>query len=109
LLTNRRGKQRARQQHEEAERACSSLAAIAPGAEQAQPPMLVGLDGGWVCSREQRRGMEGKVGVVCSQVEDVPMPTSSTTFSWSEPGPRRPPKQRHRLAQRRYVATFGPL
>ena len=108
LLTNRRGKQRARQQHEEAERACSSPAAIAPGAEQAQQPMLVGLDGGWVCSREQRGGMEGKVGVVCSQVEDVPMPTYSTTFSWSEPGPRRPPKQRHRLTQRRYVATFGP-
>src|SRR5216683_283673 len=57
---------------------------------------------------KQRGGMEGKVGVVCSQVEDVPMPTYSTTFSWSEPGPRRPPKQRHRLTQRRYVATFGP-
>ncbi len=70
--------------------------------------MLVGLDGGWVCSREQRGGMEGKVAVVCSEGEDLPMPTSSTTFSWSERGPRRPPRQRHRLARRRSVATFGP-
>ncbi len=70
--------------------------------------MLVGLDGGWVCSRDQRGGMEGKVAVVCSEVEDLPMPTHSCTFSWSERGPRRPPKQRHRLTQRRYVATFGP-
>lgn len=77
-------------------------------AEQAEQPMLVGLDGGWVCSRDQRGGMEGKVAVVCSQVEDLPMPTYSTTFSWSERGPRRPPRQRHRLARRRYVGTFGP-
>ena len=70
--------------------------------------MLVGVDGGWVCSREQRGGMEGKVAVVCSQVEDLPMPTSSTTFSWSERGPRQPARQRHRLAQRRYAATCGP-
>jgi hypothetical protein len=53
--------------------------------------------------------MEGKVAVVCSQVEDLPMPTYSTMFSWSaRAAPRRPPKQRHRLARRRYVATFGP-
>jgi hypothetical protein len=108
LLTNRGGQQRAEHQQEEAEQACSSAAADVPSAEAGQSPMLVGLDGGWVCSREQRGGMEGKVAVVCSQVEDLPMPARSCTFSWSERGPRRPPKQRHRLAQRRYVATFGP-
>jgi hypothetical protein len=70
--------------------------------------MLVGLDGGWVCSREQRGGMDQKVAVVCSQVEDLPMPISSTTFSWSKRGRRQPPRPRHRLAGRRYVATFGP-
>jgi hypothetical protein len=107
LLTNRGGQQRAVQQQEEAERACSSPAQEAPLAEQAEQPLLVGLDGGWVCSRDQRGGMEGKVAVVCSQVEDLPMPTYSPTFSWSEPGPRQPPRQRHRLVQRRYVATFG--
>ena len=108
LLTNRGGKQRAVQQQEEAERACSSPVQEVPGAEKAEQPMLVGLDGGWVCSRDQRGGMEGKVAVVCSQVEDLPVPTSSPTFSWSERGPRQPPRPRHRLVQRRYVATFGP-
>jgi hypothetical protein len=109
LLTNRGGQQRAVQQQAEAERACSAPAQEAPSAQQAEPPLLVGLDGGWVCSREQRGGMEGKVAVVCSQVEDLPMPTHSTTFSWSQRGgPRQPPRQRHRLVQRRYVATFGP-
>ncbi len=108
LLTNRQGKQRAEHQQAEAERVCSSPAQEAPSAENAEQPMLVGLDGGWVCSREQRGGMEGKVAVVCSQLEDLPMPTYSTTFSWSERGRRHPPRQRHRLVQRRYVATFGP-
>jgi hypothetical protein len=82
--------------------------AASRAAEKTEQPMLVGLDGGWVCSRDQRGGREGKVGVVCAQVEDVPMPAYSTTFSWSQRGPIRPPKQRHRLTQRRYVATFGP-
>jgi hypothetical protein len=108
LLTNRGGKQRAAQQQEEAEQASSSPAQEGPSAEKTAQPMLVGLDGGWVGSREQRGGMEGKVAVVCSHVEDLPMPTYSSTFSWSQRGPRRPPRQRHRLTQRRYVATFGP-
>src|SRR6266446_3800941 len=109
LLTNRGGQQRAAQQQEQAERICSAPAQEVPAAQQAEQPMLVGLDGGWVCSREQRGGMEGKVAVVCSQVADLPMPTYSTTFSWSQRGgPRQPPRQRHRLVQRRYVATFGP-
>jgi hypothetical protein len=88
LLSNHHGKQRAAQQQAEAEQACSSPAQEVPSAEKAEQPMLVGLDGGWVCSRDQRGGMEGKVAVVCSQVEDLPMPTSSTTFSWSERGLR---------------------
>ena len=109
LLTNRGGQQRAMQQQEEAERACSSPAQQAAAAPQAEPPLLVGMDGGWVGSREQRGGMEGKVAVICSRVEDLPMPTHSATFSWSQRGgPRQPPRQRHRLVHRRYVATFGP-
>ncbi len=109
LLTNVQGKQRAMQHQEEAERVCSSPAKEVVSAQNTEQPMVVGLDGGWVCSREQRGGMEGKVAVVCSQVEDLPMPSYSTTFSWSQRGgPRYPPRQRHRLVQRRYVATFGP-
>jgi hypothetical protein len=108
LLTNRQGQQRAAHQQEEAERTCSTAEAGRPAPENAEQPMLVGLDGGWVCSREQRGGMEGKGAVVCSQMEDLPMPPSSTTFSWSERGPSHAPKQRHRLAKLRSVATFGP-
>ncbi len=107
LLTNQHGKHRAVQQQAEAERVCTAGTAAVSAAENAQPPLLVGLDGGWVCSRDQRGGMEGKVAVVCSEVEELPMPAYSTTFSWSERGPRRPPRQRHRLARRRYVATFA--
>jgi hypothetical protein len=50
--------------------------------------LLVGLDGGWVPSREQRGGMEGKVGVVASEVEEIG-------------------RGRRRLSRRRYVATFA--
>lgn len=109
LLTNEQGKLRAVQQQEQAEQVCSAPVEEGASAQHAEHPRLLGLDGGWVCSREQRGGMEGKVAVVCSRMEDLPMPTSSTTFSWSERGvPRYPPRQRHRLVQRRYAATFGP-
>ena len=107
LLTNRHGQQRATQQLAEAERVCAAPAQE-PAAEPTEQPLLVGVDGGWVGSREQRGGMEGKVAVVCAQVENLPMPSHSSTFSWSERGPRRAPRQRHRLLRRRYVATFGP-
>lgn len=106
-LANRHGQQRAVQQHAEAERICSEPAQE-PTAENTEQPRLLGVDGGWVGSREQRGGMEGKVAVVCAQVENLPMPSRSSTFSWSERGPRRAPRQRHRLVRRRSVATFGP-
>jgi len=51
--------------------------------------LTVGLDGGWVPSRDQPGGMEGKVGVVATGVEAVGT------------------QGRHRLTPRRYVATFG--
>jgi hypothetical protein len=56
------------------------------------PPawLQVGLDGGWLPSREQKGGMEGKIGVVASRIEPVGK------------------QGRHRLSRRRYVATFGP-
>lgn len=66
-------------------------ARVGAGGAGAAPParLLVGLDGGWLPSREQRGGMEGKVGVVATGVEPV------GTLG------------RHRLTPRRYVATFG--
>jgi hypothetical protein len=51
--------------------------------------LIVGLDGGWVPSRDQAGGMEGKVGVVATGV--VPVGKHG----------------RYRLTPRRYVATFG--
>ncbi len=62
----------------------NAAAAVAPEAR-----LVVGFDGGWLPSREQRGGMEGKVGVVATGVAPV--------------GKRG----RHRLTPRRYVATFG--
>ena len=62
----------------------------APLAPPAAPPsqLLVELDGGWIASRDQAGGMEGKVAVVATGVE-------------------RLSPDRQRLAPRRYVATFG--
>jgi hypothetical protein len=60
-----------------------------PALPPAPSRLLVGLDGGWVPSREQSGGMEGKVGVVATGSHPV--------------GKRG----RHRLSPRRYVATFG--
>lgn len=51
--------------------------------------LLVGLDGGWVPSRDQAGGMEGKVGVVATETAPVGR------------------RGRQRLTRRRYVATFG--
>ena len=51
--------------------------------------LTVGLDGGWIPSRDQVGGMEGKVGVVATGAEAV-----------GHHG-------RQRLTPRRYVATFG--
>lgn len=62
----------------------------APGAGDAGPDrLLAGLDGGWVPSCDQPGGMEGKVGVVATDVEAVGR------------------RGRQRLVRRQYVATFG--
>jgi hypothetical protein len=97
--TNQQGSQEARAQQEAAERLLQPTAEqVRTEREQAhrRPPtavppcLIVGLDGGWVPSREQAGGMEGKVGVVATGV--APMGKHG----------------RQRLTPRRYVATFGP-
>jgi hypothetical protein len=67
------------------------VGARAPGQPASRCPerLTVGLDGGWLPSREQVGGMEGKVGVVATGMETV-----------GKHG-------RHRLTPRRYVATFA--
>ena len=65
------------------------LRAPVPPVAAAPDWLLVGLDGGWVPSRDQPGGMEGKVGVVATAAEPVGR------------------HGRRRLTRRRYVATFA--
>ncbi len=98
-LTNRTGSREALRQAEEAKVLLEPTAAQGrqqreveqanQSSKQQQPEMLwVGLDGGWIKSREHKKGMEGKVGVVVSEIEPL--------------GKRG----RRRMSRRRYVATF---
>lgn len=100
-LTNEQGQAVAKAQRSQAEQGLKEavdMELIGSQREQAsssrgaeQPDWLqVGLDGGWLPSYEQKGGMEGKIGVVASQIDSV-----------GKHG-------RHRLTRRRYVATFGP-
>jgi hypothetical protein len=97
-LTNAAGSEEARRQREAAQARVAPPLAISTAervAHLAQPQtaapehLLVGLDGGWIPSREQAGGMEGKVGVVATELETVGR------------------RGRQRLRRRRYVATFG--
>lgn len=65
----------------------STSGALTPPA--APRRLIVGLDGGWVPSREQAGGMEGKVAVVATGAQPIGK------------------QGRQRLTPRRYVATFG--
>jgi hypothetical protein len=98
-LTNAAGAEEARRQQGEAEavlcptgegvRKEREATLAGPLAGEGGPALLlVGLDGGWVPSREGKGGMEGKVGVVATEVEAIG-------------------HGRRRLSRRRYVATFG--
>lgn len=99
-LTIAAGTREAAQQQQEAARLVAPTAAEVrterdgAGREGAlrRPPverLVIGLDGGWIPSRDQAGGMEGKVGVVSTGAEAVGT------------------HGRQRLTPRRYVATFG--
>jgi hypothetical protein len=66
IVTNRQGVQQAEQQQKVAASLGPTPVPASPTTEQEKSPMLVGLDGGWVCNRDGLGGMEGKVGVICS-------------------------------------------
>lgn len=100
-LTNEQGSIVAHQQQEQAQQVLQEVVNMeqiqvqrthsVPVEKQDRPECLqVGLEGGWVPCRRQKGGMEGKIGVVASQVDLVGK------------------QGRHRLSRRRYVATFGP-
>jgi hypothetical protein len=99
-VTNEQGSALAKQHQEQAQQILQEAVSMTrvraqreqrgPAAKQEPPKWLqAGLDGGWIPSREQKGGMEGKIGVVASQLDAV--------------GKRG----RHRLAKRRYVVSFG--
>jgi hypothetical protein len=98
-ITNQQGSVTAKNQREQAQQilqeavSMRQIRALRTQKEGKPEPLAwlqVGLDGGWLPSREHKGGMEGKIGVVASQVEAVGK------------------QGRHRLSKRRYVATFGP-
>lgn len=114
LLTNEQGKQVAHRQREQAA-SCEPPAPV--GGEQAAPIgelCVIGQDGGWVCNREKRGGMEGKIAVIaCGQEKGKEPELPSEEMTWYELGKymrdhRHPPRQRSRWNTRRYVATFEP-
>lgn len=114
LLTNEQGKQAAHRQKEQAE-ASVPPAPTAGGTRNGNEELcVIGPDGGWVCNREKRGGMEGKIAVIASGQEKGKEPVlPSEEMTWYELGKymrthRHPPRQRSRWNTRRYVATFEP-
>jgi hypothetical protein len=117
LLTNRTGTTHAKLQQEAARQAVSAPQVVCTMTQSAQDRGVIGLDGGWVASREQRGGMEGKVGVIAMQKELLPsrpVPKLSEV-TWYEIAKRArkgwrltPAPARARFKQRKYVATFAP-
>jgi hypothetical protein len=116
LLTNRCGRELARSQEQ----------AMATPVSRAAPPTdqeveavaktdrtIIGLDGGWVPSREQRGGMEGKVAVVVRGKEvlrEPSLPRADMTWVQLEKYLRRhrhPSVKRWRYRTHRYAATFA--
>jgi hypothetical protein len=93
-LTVQAGEKQARQQDEAAQQVHQPTVERVRARRMlpvVEPPrmLLVGLDGGWVASRDTPGGMEGKVGVVATELEPVGI------------------KGRRKLSVRRVVATFG--
>ena len=115
-LSMHRGEQRAQQQQQQADEAAAEPSALPVAPEQKAAEPIVALDGGWVPSREQRGGMEGKVAVLaaCKEVRQPQPRPNPSELTWYElakaaragrrVGPAHP---RARYVQRRYCATFA--
>ena len=91
-LTNRHGQDAVEAQLREADGALErhvEPSAVVDGPQRVPQMVNVAIDGGWVRSRDNPNGMEGKVGVVYVASEKVG-------------------EHRRSLSGRRYAATFGP-
>jgi transposase-like protein len=116
LLTNRCGQELARGQEQAA---VAAMSRAEPSVEQVrevaapEERMIIGLDGGWIPSREQRGGMEGKVAVVVRGKEvlrEPSLPSADMTWVQLEKYLRRhrhPSLKRWRYRTHRYAATFA--
>lgn len=117
LLTNRTGREVARAQEQaqpSVPTSASAASASSQPAEASAERTLIGLDGGWVPSREQRGGMEGKVAVIVRGKEvlrEARVPAANLTWVELEKYVRRhrhPSVKRWRYRTHRYAATFAP-
>lgn len=116
LLTTRRGRARAQAQQDASSAHLTPPASQSVGGSDAAigpDRSIIGLDGGWVPSREQRGGMEGKVAVVATHQALLREPQHpSKDMSWVELEKymrrhRHPSVRRTRFVTRRYAATFA--
>jgi len=116
LLTNRRGRALAKQQEPaHVDRVVTFPPQEEEGKEGPVPAdrLIIGLDGGWMPSREQRGGMEGKVAVIATDKEvlrEANHPSAEMSFYEMKKYVRRhrhPSVRRARWRTRRYVATFA--
>jgi transposase-like protein len=117
LLTNRCGRELA---HTQEQAAAAAVSAAAPPAEQPREATapeertIIGLDGGWVPSRQKRGGMEGKVAVIVRGKEvlrEPSQPSEGMTWVQLEKYLRRhrhPSVKRSRYRSHHYAATFAP-
>jgi len=112
LLTNRGGRELARTQ-EQAAASQEGMQAALPETADPEDRTLIGLDGGWVPSRDQRGGMEGKVAVIVRGKEllrEPHLPSQEITWVQMEKWVRRhrhPSVKRWRYRTHQYAATFA--
>jgi hypothetical protein len=116
LLTNRRGREQA-EQEEQASQSQAPQQDEDTCPDASSPPAdrtIIGFDGGWIPSREQRGGMEGKVAVIATQKVLMRAPVlPEQNATWYEMQKymrhhRHPSVARSRFLKRRSAATFAP-
>jgi transposase-like protein len=111
LVSMQQGRKQAEQQQQQAQEEVEQAEITEP-----QAAGIISMDGGWVGSREQHGGMEGKVGVIARDkqayaTKPIPDPAKLTWYEISKrirAGKRiKPAPARYCWKRRLYVATFA--
>lgn len=116
LLTNGCGRELARCQEQAA--SAAMLRAVPPTDHATEAAAktdrtIIGMDGGWVPSREQRGGMEGKVAIIVRGKQELREPSQpSADMTWVQLETylrhhRHPSVKRWGYSTHRYAATFA--